>query len=546
MVKQYRPWLPYEPYLFPPSPREWLPAEHLVHFVLDVVESLDLSDIERTIAAKDARGTQPYNPRLMTALLLYGYCVGLASSRKLEQATYSDVAFRVLAGECHPDHSAIAAFRRTHLQTLQRLFVQVLRLCQQAGLVKLGHVALDGTKIQANASKHKAMSYARMLKSEAQLEAEIAQLLTQAERVDQQEDALYGQERRGDELPEELARRESRLRKIREAKAALEAEAAAARAREVAEQAERARQKAVDDETARGAAARAAERAAAARTTARQKALERVQQARAAAQAARAQAKTRSERRRARAAEQELKRAERELEKLAQAAAEDQERPAAATEPAMPEHQVPAAPDGTPKPEAQRNFTDPESRIMKRGSDYLQGYNCQAAVDEAHQIIVACDVSNQAPDPEHLAPMLDEIGANCGALPERLTGDNGYYTDENVRYCASRGVDPYLAVGRQPHGCDEKPPPEESACKQAMRTKLATPAGHTVYARRKAVVEPSFGQIKEARGFRRMLLRGRDAVRAEWALICTGHNLLKLFGAARRGRATATGALCPA
>lgn len=546
MVKQYRPWRLDEPYLFPPSPREWLPPEHLVHFVLDVVASLDLGEIERALAAKDARGTQPYHPRLMTALLLYGYCIGLASSRKLEQATYTDVAVRFLAGECHPDHATIAAFRRTHLQALKRLFVQVLRLCQQAGLVKLGHVALDGTKVQANASKHKAMSYARMLKSEAQLEAEIAQLLARAEQVDQEEDAQYGADRRGDELPAELARRESRLRKIQEAKAALEAAAAAARAREVAAQAARAGQKAADDEAAQGAADRAAQRAAVARATARQKAEERVRKAGAAAQDARAKAKTRAERRRARAAEQELKRAKRELAKLEQAPAEAEPEDAAPTEPAMPEHQVPAETDGAPKAEAQRNFTDPDSRIMKRGSEYLQGYNCQAAVDEAHQVIVACDVSNQAPDPQHLPPMLEGIGRNCGALPRRLTGDNGYYTDENVRYCESRGVDPYLAVGRQPHGSEEKPPPEESACKRGMRAKLQTAAGRRIYGRRKAVAEPTFGQIKEGRGLRRMLLRGTAAVRAEWALICTGHNLLKLFGARTRCMEAAGAALCAA
>jgi len=550
MDKRYRPWVPRQSYLLPPSPMEWLPDGHLVYFLLDVIESLDLGEIERAIQHKDARGNRPYDPRMMTALLLYGYCIGLASSRKLELATYTDVPVRVLTGECHPDHSAIATFRRTHLQALRRLFVQVLRLCQSAGLVTLGHVALDGTKVQANASKHKAMSYARMLKTEAQLEAEIAVLLVEAERVDEQEDALYGKDRRGDELPEELARRDSRLKKIREAKAALEAEAAAARAREVEEQAARAQQKAeaaAEDQAAQRAAARAAEHAAAAKATARQRAGDRVQPARQSAQEARAQAKTRSQRRRARAAEQELKRAERALEKLEQATVQDgAERSTSTTAAAMPEHQVPAEVDGRPKGEAQRNFTDPDSRIMKRGSEYLQGYNCQAAVDEACQIIVAYGVSNQAPDQQHLSPMLEEIGTNCGALPERLTGDNGFYSDENVRRCEARGVDPYLAVGRQSHGTEEKPPPEESECKRAMRLKLQSPAGRTIYARRKAVVEPSFGQIKEARGFRRLCLRGTDAVRGEWALICTGHNLLKLFRARGTKPAWPSNLLCPA
>jgi transposase len=543
MDKQYRPWLPGQPFLLPPSPLDWLPPEHLVHFLFDVLESLDLSEITGAIHAKDARGTRPYHPRMMTALLLYGYCVGLASSRKLEAATYTDVAFRVLAGDCHPDHSAIATFRRTHLTALAKFFLQVLRLCQQAGLVTLGHVALDGTKVQANASKHKAMSYERMLKTEAELTAEIERLLAAAETVDQEEDARYGKDRRGDELPEELRRRETRLQKIRAAKAALEAEAAAARAREVEEQAERARQKAAATaEEERAAAERTAqkatERAAAAQQQAQAAADARVAAARAAAETQRAAAQTPAERRRATAAEDEQRRAEEAAAQVAAGAAN-------AAPPTWPTHQVPADAEGHPKPEAQRNFTDGDSRIMKRGSEYLQGYNGQAAVDEEHQIIVGQGLSNQAPDVEHLSPMLDEIERNCGRLPARLTGDSGYFSEENARTCEERGVDAHLAVERQKHGADPAAPPPapEGEGKRAMRAKLQTPAGRATYARRKAVVEPVFGQIKEARGFRRFLLRGLKRVRSEWALICTGHNLRKLLAALRDAR---VGAALPA
>lgn len=540
MVKQYRPWLPGQPFLLPPSPLDWLPPEHLVHFLFDVLESLDLSEITAAIHAKDARGTRPYHPRMMTALLLYGYCVGLASSRKLEEATYTDVAFRVLAGDCHPDHCAIATFRRTHLTALAKFFLQVLRLCQAAGLVTLGHVALDGTKVQANASKHKAMSYERMLKTEAELKAEIERLLAAAETVDQEEDARYGKDRRGDELPEELRRRETRRAKIRAAKAALEAEAAAARAREVAEQAERAQQKAAatTEEAERAAAERAAQkataRAAAAQQQAQAAADARAAAARADAEAQRVMAQTPAERRRATAAEDEQGRADEAAAQVAAGAAD-------AAAPTWPAHQVPADAEGHPKPEAQRNFTDGDSRIMKRGSEYLQGYNGQAAVDEAHQIIVGQGLSNQAPDVEHLPPMLDEIERNCGRLPARLTGDCGYFSEENARRCADRGVDAYLAVERQKHATDPTATPAapEGERKRAMREKLTTEAGRAAYARRKAVVEPVFGQIKEARGFRRFLLRGLEHVRAEWALICTGHNLRKLLGALRDARVVA-------
>jgi transposase len=536
IAKQYRPWAPGQSFLLPPCPLEWLPEDDLVYFVLDVVEQLDLKAITSVYQRKDWRGARPHDPRMMTALLLYGYCVGIASSRKLEQATYRDVAFRVLTGGCHPDHTRISEFRREYLEALAELFVQGLRMCQAAGLVKLGHVALDGTKVQANASKHKAKSYERLLKSEKELEDEVAKLLAQAEGVDQHEDELHGKDKRGDELPKELARRETRLQKIREAKAGLEAESARKRAAELSEQAERAKQKAKEaDEAERAkrerAAAKADDKAKEAAKKARDKAEERVAQAREQAERAADNAKTPVEKRRANQSKQRLEAAERDRDKVT-----PDGDPESATTSAFPENLAPAQTDGTPRPTLQRNFTDPESRIMKKGTDFVQGYNCQLAVDDEAQIIVAYQATNQSPDAEHLEPMVDEIETNCGALPEAMTADTGYWSESNAQACEDRGIDAYIATGRQKHGStvgtDEEAPKQESESKRRMREKLRSDKGDAIYRRRKAIVEPVNGQIKEARGFRRFLLRGIAKVNGELGLICLGHNLLKLFRAA--------------
>lgn len=543
MAKRYREWSPDQSFLLPPSPRDWLSEDHLVYFLLELGDELDLSAIERAIQQKDSRGNRPFDPRLMTVLLLYGYCIGVASSRKLEQACQTDVAFRVLCAGHHPDHSAIAEFRRQHLQALRGLFLQVLRLCQAAGLVKLGHVALDGTKVAANASKHKAMSYERMLKKEAELSEEIDRLLQQAERTDQEEDARHGRGRRGDELPEELRRREGRRAKIRRARQALEAEAAraraaaeAARAKEAQAQAEQA--EAAKAEQAKRRAEQALQRAAEAAEKAAEKAKERLEQAEAEARAAAEQTATAAERRRASAAQQRRDDAEQALQALLH-----REPPPAG--PQWPEHQVPTTASGDPTATAQRNFTDEASRIMKAGTGYVQAYNCQLAVDEGHQIIVAEGVTNQAPDTQHLPVLLDAVIANCEHVPEKATADAGYFSLENASYCEAHGIDGYLAPGRQKH---EQPAPPEAAlaaptpndAAARMRQKLQTAPGRAAYARRKAVVEPAFGQIKEARGFRRFLLRGLEQVRGEWALICTGHNLRKLFSARTRLAAAST------
>ena len=408
---------------------------------------LDLSAVMAPYQ-RELRGMPPHDPRMMVALLLYGYCVGVASSRKLERKTYEDVAFRVVTADNHPDHTTISEFRRIHLEALSQLFLQVLELCQKAGLVKLGQVALDGTKMKANASKHKAMSYERMIKSKAELEAKVAQLLAAAEATDADEDARYGKNRHGDELPEELRRAETRLARIRALKAELEAEAKAQR-----------------DERERD---------------------------------------------------------------------DDDEPPGAGPAP-LPTHKIPTDAKGTPKPKAQRNFTDPESRIMKTGSGFIQGWNCQAMVDAEHQIIVARAVTNQPPDAEHYLPLLQQTVENCGRAPRQTLADAGYFSEDNVAGAIALGTDAYTATGRLKRG--QAPPvvrgrpPADMTAKQRMARKLATKHGQAIYARRKAIVEPVFGQIKDARGFRSFLLRGVTKVRGEWSLMALSHNLLKLYRA---------------
>ena len=393
--KSYRAWDREQLLLLPPSMRDWLPPDHLVHFVLDVVDGLDLSAIDRVYQAKDHRGERPWNPRMMVALLFYGYCIGVHSSRRLERATYEDVAVRVLTADTQPDHSSIAEFRKTHLTALSALFLDVLRLCEKAGMVKLGCVALDGTKIKANASKHKAMSHVRMRQREGELQAEITAMLAEAGRVDAEEDALHGRDRRGDELPSGLRRKQERLAAIAAAREALEAEATAAREAELAERA-RAHEPPPDDPPP----------------------------------------------------------------------------------PELPTHQVGHRADGTPKPDAQRNFTDPDSRIMRSGKDFVQAYNAQVVVDEGEQVIVATGVTNQAPDAQHLPAMVAAVRENLGAFPVQLLGDAGYYSAANSAACEARGVDALLSVAREKHVLDDRAAPWPSTDPRAqMLERLRSPVG---------------------------------------------------------------------
>jgi transposase/molybdopterin-binding protein len=455
MARGFLPYTLNQRLLLPPDLREWLPEGHLALFVSDVVEHLDLSQILAVHAGKDVRGRAGYHPVMLVKLIVYGYCVGKTSSRKLERATYEDVALRVLAGDQHPDHDSIASFRKEHLDALGNLFAQVLVLCQKAGLVKLGHIAIDGTKLGANASKHKAMSYGRMLEAEKKLREEVQRLLEEAERVDAEEDARFGKGERGDELPQELQRRESRLKKLREAKAELEAEA----------------------------------------------------KANAEAQATLAQTK---------------------LEDRARKEAETGKKTGG---------KPPSVPDpeqAQPDPQAQRNFTDPQSRIMLDGATkgFVQAYNAQIAVDAEAQIIVAAAVTQQANDKLQLTVVAQAIVDNVGRLADTTSADAGYFSADAIEKVEALGTRLLVPPHRQKHGAPPDsvaPLPESPSTLERMRHDLNSETGRALYRMRKAIVEPVFGQIKAVRGLRRFALRGLARVQAEFSLIALTHNLLKLF-----------------
>ena len=468
MHKTFRPWQPEQTTLLPPSPREWLSEDHQVYFLLDLVDELDLSAILIPAQAKDPRGEKGFDPRMMTMLLLYAYCVGTVSSRKIERACYEDLAFRVLTGNQQPDHSRISEFRRRNLDALKGLFIQILRLCQKAGMVSLGHVALDGTKVQANASKHKAMSYERMLRAEKELEKEINALMRKAEILDAQDDQRYGKGNRGSELPEELRHKQSRLARIRQARKEMEAETAAAAARQRQEEAEKA--------SAKAAAAQEADAAAAEQAELNRKVEATADKAKAATDKA--------------------------IEAAEKAGVELPDLEPLAPD-AMPRRGLARKADGTPTTKTQRNFTDADSHLMQSGGSYLQGYNCQLAVDADHQVIVAIGVSNQSPDFEHLEPMLERIVASAGALPDVMTLDAGYWSENNANTCMDQGIDAYIATGRLPHG-QKLPPkrgplPRDANIKTRMARKLRSKKGSRIYAQRKAIVELVNGQFKEYR-----------------------------------------------
>ena len=431
MGKSYRPYYPDEELLLPPSLRDWLPENHLAYFVSDVADNLDLSGMD-AVYGNEKRGQPPYDPLMMTKVLLYGYCVGVFSSRRIERRLVEDIAFRVLAAGNQPNFRTISDFRKIHLGTLEGLFEQVLKIALEAGAMKVGRVAVDGTKVKANASKHKAMSYDRMQEKEKQLKAEVKQLLAQAEAADAAEDQQHGKDRRGDELPAELQRRETRIKKIQEAKRAVE---------------QRARDKAV----AEGADPQQA----------------------------------------------------------------------------------------TPKDKDQNNFTDPQSRIMKGADGIVQAYNAQAAVEPKLQLIVGQTVTQAANDKEQLMPMLATMEEQSGQRPDDVLADSGYCSEKNLEALDSeenpeRRIDGYIATERQKHDeykapCPKGPLPKGATRVDRMRRKLKTKAGKAVYAARKAIVEPVFGQIKQARGFRQFLLRGIDKVRGEWSMVCLTHNILKMY-----------------
>jgi len=440
MSKQFRPWKIDEIQLLPPSVQDFVPKKHLARFILGLVrESLDLREIMSSYPS--TLGQPPFDPRMMVALLLHSYASGLYSSRRIAKACRERTDFIMIAALDPPDFRTISDFRKRHLRALAALFLQVLKLCEKAGLVKLGHVALDGTKIKANASKHKAMSYERMKKREAELHAEVDRMLAAAEAADAQDDETHGKTKTGDEMPNWVADKQKRIEKIREAKAALEAEAQAAA------------------EEQRGV----------------------------------------------------------ETAALAEREAEGRKKPG---KPAAP-------PSDEPAPKAQRNFTDPESRIMKSKDGFVQAYNAQAAVDGTAQVIVAHDLTQSGSDQTQLVPLVAAIAANLGRKPEAFSADAGYCSEANLEALEARGIDGYIATGRAKHPTANNGK-VGGPLTQAMRKKIADGGFETPYRLRKQIVEPVFGQIKQARGFRQFLLRGVGQVRAEWALLCTAHNLLKL------------------
>jgi transposase len=436
MSKTYKPYQPEQDLLLPPRLQDWLPEKHLAYFVSEVVEELDLSGIE-AVYEKDLRGQPPYDPGMMTKVLVYGYCVGVYSARKIQQRLTEDVAFRVLAAGNAPDFRTIADFRKIHREVLKGLFEQVLKMALELGAMKLGRVALDGSKVKANASKHKAMSSARLEEQEKELQQQVQEMLERAEAVDAEEDERYGKECAGDDLPEELQRRETRLKRIGEAKRALE---------------ERAREKAKKEG----------------------KPVEKAQ----------------------------------------------------------------------PKAKDQYNFTDPESRIMKSSSEgFVQAYNAQIVVEPELQLIVGQAVTQAGNDKEQVAPMMATVETQSGQRPEAVIADSGYCSEKNLETLeseprAERRIEAFMATERPKHGerqvCGRGPLPKGATRVERMKRKLLTKAGAAIYAARKGIVEPVFGQIKEARGFRRFSLRGLEKVKAEWALVCATHNILKMYRACYR------------
>jgi len=458
--KNYRLWDAEQNCQGSVSPRDALPEDDLVFFLIDLIPQLDLTPFHQYYA-RELRGQPPFDVTMMVTLLVYAYSVGVCSSRKIAAACERNLAFRAIVGNDPPDFRTISDFRKIHLAAFRDLFLEVLRLAGTLGMVKLGNLSTDGTKMGANASRHKAMSYGYMTKEIERLRREIDMLLEQAEQLDAEQDAALGS-RRGDELPEELKRREQRLAKIQEARVRLETEA------------------------------------------------------------------------RAKAAEEQRRR--------------DEERAEREAEGRRRRGKEPAPIDPTPEEKAQTNFTDPEAKIMKqsnKGFDY--SYNAQAVVDGAEQVIVAAELTSAANDKQQAVPMAQATLENLNATgierpkapdgtpaPIPNTADSGYFSEKAVEGTEKIGMDPHFAVGRQKHHevpVESEPVASsaEATVEEKMRYKLKTAAGKALYAARKHIVEPVFGQIKSARGIRKFLLRGLEKVSGEWQLICLTHNLLKIW-----------------
>jgi transposase len=421
MAKTFREWTPEQGAMFPATPLDLVEKDELVHLVRTLVlEQLDLREILNQY--QEERGYPPFHPAMMTAVILYSYSQGIYSSRRMARACKQRVDYMALTGMQRPDFRTVNLFRQRHLKALSGLFGQVLRLCQKAGLVKLGHVALDGTRIRANANRAKGMKYGKMKKSEVELQEVVKRWFDEAERVDREEDALYGEGRSGDEMPEWIGNAQERLRRIQKAKAELEAEAR--------EEAQRAGKRETNTHKTK--------------------------------------------------------------------------------------------PTGTPKETAHRNFTDSESRMMKSKGGFIQGYNAQAAVDSHRQVIVSQTLTNSSSDMQQLRPLIEQIRKNLGRQAREVSADSGYCSDRNLKILVKHHIRSYVSTDRQ------KKNRNVGALVRKMRERIAKGAKRSRYRLRKQVVEPVFGHIKQARGFRQFLLRGIDKVASEWSLLCTAHNLLKL------------------
>ncbi len=435
MPTTFRPYVPEQRLLLPSSLEEWLPEGHLAYFISDSIDALDLGGFYGRYDG-DGRRRQPFDPLMMVKVLVYGYARGVFSSRKIATRMQEDIAFRYLGANNFPAHRTIREFRQVHVSEFSALFVEVVRLAKEAGLIKLGRLGIDGTKVRANASKHKAMGYGRMKEEEVRLKGEIAALLKQAEAVDEAEDLEHGPDLVGNELPEELQRRESRLKVIQQAKARLEE-----------------RQREQDKEIGR--------------------------------------------------------------------TPDDERRPPSGR---GPDYQRDF---GVPHDQAQENFTDPQSRIMKTQDGFQQCYNAQAAVDEGSLLIVANDLGNNASDSGQLLPMLKKAHSNTGALPKMALADAGYASEETLRELENQSISACVALGREGKGA-RTIDPEKYPAKARMAERLKTPEGQAHYRRRKVIPEPVFGWIKQALGFRRFSMRGLERVKGEWNLICLAVNLKRI------------------
>ncbi len=433
MPTTFRSYTPEQSLLLPPSPFDWLAEGHLAHFISDMIDQLDLGAFYERYEG-DGRRKQPYEPRMMLKVIVYSYMTGTFSSRKIARRIEEDIALRYLAAGNCPSHRTICDFRVDHLDAFSSLLVQIIRIAQEAGLVKLGRIAIDGSKVRANASKHKAMSYDRMKSEEQKLEKEIADILGQAAEEDAREDAEYGPDRRGDELPEELQRRESRLRKIREARDRLE--------QRQKEQDTKAGRSEGDDDPARKKKGKPFKRKF-----------------------------------------------------------------------------------GVPADKAQENFTDSDSRIMNSTEGFQQCYNAQIAVDANCQLIVGADVIQNAADSGSLLPMVDLVEQNCGTTPEQVVADAGYKSEASFVALEQKKIDAYVALGREGKKVTTQ---TTLPATRRMKEKLVSPPGEAAYRRRKAIVEPVFGWIKNVLGFRRFSLRGMRKVAGEWALVCLVVNLKRM------------------